>query len=332
MNFKDKEQLSRLEQTVSRNYRVTMMYAQYLERYPELITDEMVAALTEGSDITKEEAIVALLSEAFALDYANRDDRVLIMDYLTPSVRLLDANKYRSNPYYKRIKILDIKDGSWELRREHYPAYRGVICGDIEFHDGYREVPPLGFFTERFDFPAVLEDGNEWMTLTPVDLDTCEEAIFAARGRVITFGLGLGYYAFMVSEKDEVESITVVERSEEVISLFKKHILPQFAHPEKVRIVCADAFEYAEKVMPGENYDLAFVDTWRDASDGEPMYARMKPLERLSPRTRFMYWIENFLISRHRALNMEALYKKIDTGAADAPKSYDEFIKRMDEI
>ena len=63
------------------------------------------------------------------------------------------------------------------------------------------------------------------MTLTPVDLDTSVDAIRAAFGRVVTFGLGLGYYAYMVSEKAEVESITVVEKSEEIIKLFKKHIL-----------------------------------------------------------------------------------------------------------
>ena len=64
------------------------------------------------------------------------------------------------------------------------------------------EYATLGFFEEEFFFPAVLEDGNEWVTLTPVDLDTCEEAIRKARGKVITFGLGLGYYAYMCSEKE----------------------------------------------------------------------------------------------------------------------------------
>jgi hypothetical protein len=160
----------------------------------------------------------------------------------------------------------------------------------------------------------VLEDGNEWMTLTPVDLDTSDEAIEKAHGRVVTFGLGLGYYAYMVSCKDNVESITVVEKSEDVISLFKEYILPQFSHPEKVHIVNADAFEYAEFTMPKERFDVAFVDTWRDASDGAPMYEKMKALEHLSPYTEFLYWIENFLISRLRALRYAEILDKIDDG------------------
>ncbi len=310
----ERSRLERLLATFERNFKITQMYAQYLERYPDIITEEMVSALTEDGSITKEEAIVALLSEIFALSFENAEERVLIRDYLTPSVRLLDAEKYRNNPYYRNIKIADIKDGSWEFKNEEYPPYRGVIAADMIIRDDFTEIPPLGFFTESFRFPAVLEDGNEWMTLTPVDLDTCEEAIFAARGRVITFGLGLGYYAYMVSEKEEVSSVTVVEKSAEVIRLFKKHILPQFPNKDKITIVEADAFEYAERIMPGEKFDLAFVDTWRDASDGAPMYERMKALERLSPDTKFIYWIENFLISRLRALRFGEILGQIEEG------------------
>ena len=332
MNLIDKDKTERLVRRAATNYRVTRMYAQYLERYPDIIKPEMVAALTEGGDISPTEALVAILSELFGLDFDKREDREIIVDYLTPSVRILDADKYRNDPYYKNVRIENIRDGRWELKQEFYPAYRGVIAGDIIFDHGFTEIPPLGFFEERFDFPAVLEDGNEWMTLTPVDLDTSVEAIEAARGKVVTFGLGLGYYAYMVSNKPEVESITVVEKSEKVISLFKKHILPQFPNRDKIHIVCEDAFKYAECVMPGEKYDVAFVDTWRDASDGEPMYVRMKALEHLSQGTKFLYWIENFLVSRHRAIKLEELLEKIDSSAPDAPKSYGELIERYTQI
>ena len=332
MNLQDRDKLNRLEETVSRNYRVTRLYAQYLERFPDIITREMIDTLCGEGEMSREEALLGILSELFVLDYGVTEDRIIIRDYLTPSVRLLDAERYRQNPYYKNIKLTDVKDGAWELRWERYPAYRGVIAGDMALCDNLVEVPPLGFFTEDFDFPAVLENGNEWMTLTPVDLDTCEEAIDAARGRVITFGLGLGYYAYMVSEKPEVESITVVERSADVIRLFKTHILPQFSNAHKVRIVEADAFEYAEHSMPSEKYDLAFVDTWRDASDGAPMYLRMKPLEKLNTGCRFMYWIENFLISRVRAVRLGEMLDKLDDGAADAPRDYNTIINRLTNI
>ena len=120
-----------------------------------------------------------------------------------------------------------------------------------------------------------------------------------------------------------------MEKSENVIRLFEKHILPRFPHREKVKIVNADAFEYAKKVMPTEKFNYAFVDTWRDASDGLPMYEKMKELEPLSPDTEFDYWIESFIISRRRALRFEELWELYEQNSDGAPKSYDEFIERL---
>ena len=310
MKDSDKIKLDRICKTFENNFKITRLYAELLQRYPEVITAEMVDTLTEDGSITKEEAIVGLLSEIFALDFERGEDRRLILDYLTPSVRILNKEKYENNPYYKNIKLENVKDGNWEIKIEEYKPYQAVICDDMIIKEDFSEIPPLGFFTESFSFPAILENGNEWMTLTPVDLDTCEEAIEAAKGKVITFGLGLGYYAYMAAEKEEVESVTVVELSSDVIMLFKKHILPKIPNAHKIKIVNADAFEYAEKVMPNEKFDLAFVDTWRDASDGAPMYERMRALEKYNENTKFLYWIENFLRSRLRALKFAELTKK----------------------
>ena len=324
MTVNDMDKFKRLKDTFNLNFRITRIYATYLESFPELITKDMMDRLCEDGAISPASGVAALLAEVFGLgSEGGMLERRLIREYLYPSVRMLDAKKYTENPYYKNIKIPNVKDGSWELKGECYPAYRGFISGDMIISEDFKEIPPLGFFSEDFYFPAVLEDGNEWMTLTPVDLDTSEEAIAAAKGKVVTYGLGLGYYAYMVSEKDEVESITVVEKSEKVIELFKKYILPQFSHPEKVNIVNADAFEYAENTAPSMDYSLAFVDTWRDASDGLSMYERMKALEQLSPDTKFMYWIENHIISRRRALNFARVLELIESGDDGAPKDFD---------
>ena len=242
MTPKDMDKLNRLKDTFSLNFRITRMYATYLESFPELITKEMMDRLCEDGTVSPASGAAALLAEIFGLGEGGRiADRRLVREYLYPSVRILDTKKYTENPYYKNIKIENVKDGDWELRTECYPAYRGFIAGDMEIFSDFKEIPPLGFFPEDFYFPAVLEGGNEWMTLTPVDLDTSEEAIAKARGRVVTYGLGLGYYAYMVSEKPDVDSITVIEKSPDVIALFKKHILPQFRHKDKVRIIESDS-------------------------------------------------------------------------------------------
>ena len=330
-NRNESLRFERLSDTFSRNFRVTRLYATYLERFPNAITKEMMDMLCGDGELSSADAIPALLSELFALDTeGNADDRALHRDYIIPSVRILDAKKYTENSYYKNIKLPNVERDGWEIKHERYEAYRAVICDDMVINSDFSEIPPLGFFTEDFTFPAVLEGGNEWMTLTPVDLDTCEEAIARAHGKVVTFGLGLGYYAYAVSEKPDVESITVVEKSEKVIELFEEYILPQFPHAQKVRVICADAFEYAEHMMPGENYDFAFVDTWRDASDGAPMLCRMKPLERLSPGTEFSYWIERFIISHLRAKKFAHLSELYSNGELDL--TFDEVLSELTSI
>ena len=330
MTYSDKEKLRRLKETFSTNFRLTQMYAEYLERYPEIITKDMIEELCRDTDIKESEAIAAILSEIFLLDDSRGgEDRRLIRSYIYPSVRVLDSKKYTDNKYLQNVAPKEATLGAWEIKWEYYPPYRAAICDDMVMGEDFLEYPPIGFFTDGFSFPAVLEGGNEWMTLTPVDVDTCERNIEEAHGSVVTFGLGLGYYTYMVSERCEVESVTVVERSAEVISLFKEHILPRFSHPEKVRIVNSDAFEYAEQVMPKENFDYAFVDTWRDASDGLPMYERMKALEHLSPKTEFSYWIEGFILSRKRALKYSELISLVESDDPRAPKTYNEFVKEL---
>ena len=327
----DKIKIERLIETFNTNFKVTQLYAAYLENFPEIITKEMIDTLTEDGTVTKEDAIAALLSQIFGLDTdGSADDRRLFRDYIAPSVRVLNAEKYESNPYYRSVHLPNVKIGRWEFKNEHYAPYRAVICHDMMLGKDFSEVPPLGFFDRRFDFPAVLEDGNEWMTLTPVDIDTCDDAISKAHGKVVTFGLGLGYFAFMVARKPEVESVTVVEKSPDVIKLFREYVLPYFPCPEKLNIVEADAFDYAEKIMPNEAFDYAFVDTWRDASDGTPMYERMIKLEHLSPNTEFDYWIENFLISHRRALYFESVIRDYESGKLDT--GYDEICQTLDKL
>ncbi len=327
----ERRKIRDLDEKLRASYRLMNICKEYLERYPTLLNKELVEELMTEGELTREQAIEALLTTVFSLDYEDEEDRYIIRHLLPRAVRVLDTKKYTENEYYRLIAPRTCKINDWEIRWESYPAYRAFIASDIITLPDMSEIAPLGFFTEDFYFPAVLEGGNEWMTLTPIDVDTVWEAIDEARGNVITFGLGLGYYTYMVSRKENVKSVTVIEKNPDVIKLFTDVILPRFSNKDKVRIINADAFLYAENVMPSKQYDYAFVDTWRDASDGLPMYERMKALEHLSPNTKFSYWIENFILSRRRSLAFAREMTLLENGATDAVTTYDELIRRINE-
>ena len=119
-----------------------------------------------------------------------------------------------------------------------------------------------------------------------------QHAIDKVYGKVLCFGLGLGYFAYMASLKQEVTSITIIEKDPQIIELFTSSLLPQFEYKSKIVIIQADAFEYAKSHMASEAFDSSFVDLWHDANDGLPMYLAMKAFEDKSPSTSFSYWLE----------------------------------------
>ena len=173
-----------------------------------------------------------------------------------------------------------------------YEPYEIFVYNDLEKMDDGRLIPQIGYFEEKYYFPCVYENGREWMLITPNEINTMKRYIGEAFGDVTTYGLGLGYYAYMVSNKDNVKSVTIVEKDKEVISLFKKYILPQFKNKDKIKIVCSDAFIYHKKHI---KTDYVFVDIWHDPSDGVELYRQFKMIER--PNTKYGYWIEKTMLS-----------------------------------
>lgn len=323
MTEADKSKIEELKQIRQRNNDFAWMLCDYLDQNPRLITKELMAE-SNPTELLPDEAVYAALLAGFCgLDTENDADRAIVNDYFRRSVVKLDAQKYAEDLYYKNIRIPNVKFKNWELKYEQYSAFEAFVCDELILDSDFKEIQRIGFFSEDFSYPAVFENGHEWMAIKPNETATIRFAVEAAHGRVVTFGLGLGYYPYLVHLKSNVESITIVERSKDVIELFKTYILPQFAQPEKVRIVCSDAFEYAEKQMPYEKFDYAFVDTWRDVSDGLPMYLKMKKLEYLNPHTEFSYWVEESLLSGYRWQMFDAV--------VDNAKSYDEVCRCLSD-
>lgn len=278
------------------NYKVFALICNYLNHAPDFITIEEMEELVKYG-VSSEHAFGVILAAAFGLDIVDKaEDKDLFNNYFKKMIHKIDVNEYADNPYYKNIKIPTIKIGTSELKYERYKPYEGFVCNDIIQSRVGRQIPQIGFFENEFMFPAILENNRIWMTITPNEIETMKEAVDKAFGNVLAFGLGLGYYAYMVSEKEDVDSVTIVDINDDVIHLFQKYILPQFKNAHKIKIIKADAFEYAQThIIPG-NYDFVFTDLWHDVSDGIDMYLKMKKFESFSPNTVFTYWIEKSIL------------------------------------
>ncbi len=275
------------------NGEILSRLADFLNHTPHFITEDIMRELTSECSLSAEEAYAIVLAAAIGLrvDESPRD-RHLFHAYFPQMVRQLDVREYTHDPYFLSVSIPSGKLGAWEFRTERYRPYEAFVCDDLLVTEEGRAIPQIGFFDTEYRYPAVLEGGREWMLITPNEINTMREPIAAACGNVLTFGLGLGYYAFMTSRKHVVERVTVVERDADVIRLFYEHILPQCEQREKIKIVEADALDYAAHRMGDGRFDHVFCDIWHDPSDGIPLYLAMKKHEEHAPRAEFRYWIE----------------------------------------
>jgi len=285
------------------NNKILQMLSNYLNNAPDFIEKKVIDDITRDCNVTVEYAFSVLLAAACGLNIDdNGDDRELFHQYFPSMIHLLKAEDYYRNSYYRDIIIPDIKVGNCELKTEHYKPYEAFVCNDLETKKDGRIIPQIGFFACDFPYPAILENGRIWMTITPNEIETMKLAVEKASGNVLTFGLGLGYYAYMVSEKEEVSTVTVVEKNEDVIHIFTKYIMPQFKNAHKIKIIQYDAYAYADKnFVAGNNtadgrFDLVFTDLWHDVSDGALLYLKMKEYEKHCPETIFMYWIEKSIL------------------------------------
>lgn len=273
------------------NQRFLQILADYLNFFERSIEKADVLAVQEvGCDAKT--AFCHLLAALFEVD-AYEKDRGFFNDYFIPSVERLDVKDYVNDPYYKAVAFDGREEGGSKLCYQTCAPYQGFVRDDFLYEDDGRVIPRIGFFEEEYRYPAVLTDGREWMTLLPNEINSQKRYIEEARGKVLTYGLGLGYYVFHAAAKDEVESVTVVDVDENVISLFKKHILCKFPEgaQKKVRIIKADAFEYAKTLKNGD-YDYIYADIWHDCADGKDMYLKFKGLEKFCTSARYGYWIE----------------------------------------
>lgn len=119
------------------------------------------------------------------------------------------------------------------------------------FQPGYRTVKPG-------KFKRLMRNNQVIMSNTPAEIsDHIRFICYSKRkgGDILINGLGLGVALKEILKSDDVKSVTVIEISEDVISL-----VAPFYDDERVTIINADAFEW--KPPKGKRYAAIWHDIW----------------------------------------------------------------------
>lgn len=160
-------------------------------------------------------------------------------------------------------------------------------------------IPENDFFAAMSGIPSgdyvrLFVGGELLMSNTRMEYYTQREFMIKAHGDVVIGGLGLGSVVFGIQDKAEVTSVTVLEKSQDVIDL----ITSQTSFNEKVKIICADVFEWVpENKM---KFDCVYMDIWpyintdvyKEMVELKRRYLRFLKPKSVSPNRMRICWCE----------------------------------------
>lgn len=271
----------------------------YLFSYGKLADKKYFDDLMINNGYTSESAVIEAIEEIVEIDLYSDENKDISDIYVTNAIHEANVNDYLNDPYRKAINISKISKGTYHLVKDEYEPYQLFPLDDISINDTYCEISNIGYFKERFSYLALYEKQNIWMSLNPNEINTMKPYIEKAKGNVLVLGLGLGYYPFMISLKDDVKSITIIEKDKTIIDLFDENIFPNFPNKEKIKVVYDDAFKYLEKHKNNHEFDYVFADIWHNPEDGLPLFSKIAKYEK-EYNIPFDYWLFESIIAMAR--------------------------------
>ncbi len=123
------------------------------------------------------------------------------------------------------------------------------------------------------------------MSDTPMEIRTNMDFLYQAHGNILIGGLGLGIILKILEKIDNIKSVTVIEKNQEVIDL----VLDQLNLPDNFKIIQSDIFEYE----PTEKFDSIYFDIWTNicADNWDEMKKLRKQFKSSLDLTKKDWWI-----------------------------------------
>lgn len=153
--------------------------------------------------------------------------------------------------------------GSWSIEKVSFTG--DEVFNRLQALKHGRYIPEGEYTFLKFNNKIVMSD-------TPDEKRDHWEPVHKAQGHILIAGLGLGMVLQACAKKPDVEKITVVEVSQDLIDLVGPHYEKMF--PGKLEIVCADIYDW--KPPKGIIYNVAWYDIWNDmCEDNLPLMTKL---------------------------------------------------------
>ena len=107
---------------------------------------------------------------------------------------------------------------------------------------------------ENYTYTKLTENGMIWMSDTPLETITNQKFLNNATGNVLIFGLGMGMCIAPLLHDPEIESITIVEKNQDLINFIRKYY-----KSDKLKIIHGNAFEID---LGNLKFETIYFDIW----------------------------------------------------------------------
>ncbi len=144
------------------------------------------------------------------------------------------------------------KSGNWEVAKFEVTEQDAQLSAMRALFQGNGRRVRVGHYTGLYCCGEVI------MSDTHDEIRDHMDAYWNARGHCLVNGLGLGMITAAMLNKPEVERVTVIELSEDVIKLVAPHLKVRFG--DRLEIVHADALTY--QPPKGVRYGCVWHDIW----------------------------------------------------------------------
>lgn len=157
--------------------------------------------------------------------------------------------------YLDKYKV-EVPEGS----SGHWKVERFTVAGNDAKFERLRAAFNGGRYVPEGTYTWLKRSNYTVMSDTPDEIRDHLGAIGNAHGDVLINGLGLGVVLQAVARKPEVNKVTVIEKSPDVITL----VAPYYTHlyGDKIEIIEDDALNF--KPAKGSRFDMVWNDIWDD--------------------------------------------------------------------